>query len=93
MKRVLLILVSCLALMGSKCSEDERVIAFEAGKKKVELDKRVLVECPELKKLTGRSEEEVLAFIEYVTTEYQACRQWKGTLNKIVKDAFNVEAP
>lgn len=96
MKKLLWILVLCLPLMGAKCTEenkeDTRVVAFEAGKKKVEVDKRVLYECPELLKLDSSDEKEVLAFIEKVTTEYKACRAWKADLNKIVKDAFNVEA-
>lgn len=93
MKRILLILAMCLPLLGNSCHQDDRVVAFEAGKKKVEVDKRVLYDCPELMKLQGTSEEEVMKFIEDTTTKYQACRAWKGELNKIVKDAFNVEAP
>lgn len=95
MKKILWMLVLCVPLMGASCTEEQdgRVVAFEAGKRKVEVDKRVLYDCPELLKLTGRSEEEVQKFIADVTSKYQACRMWKDDLNKIVKEAFNVEAP
>jgi hypothetical protein len=93
MKRLLLVLLIPL-VMASKCKEDDpRVVAFEAGQTKVNVDKRVLYECPELLKLKGRSEEEVMTFVKEITDKYQACRAWKAELNKIVKDAFNVEAP
>lgn len=93
MKRIIWIPLLCLPLLGNSCKQDDRVVAFEAGKRQVEVDKRILADCPDLMKLQGRSEEEVVKFIEQLTTQYQECRAWKGQLDKIVKDAFNVEAP
>lgn len=92
MKRILWIMVLCLPLLGNSCKQDDKgVVGFDAGKKTVNIDKQMIQDCPELMQLKGRSEEEVVAFIQDVTTKYQQCRAWKAELNKIVKDAFNVE--
>jgi hypothetical protein len=87
MKKLLVFL--CLLVAG--CAVDPRIVAFEAGKKQVNVDKRILEDCPELGKLSGRSEEEVTKFIEQVTNQYKECKVWKGELNHIAKDAFNTE--
>lgn len=70
---------------------DPRVVAFEAGKKQVMLDKRMLEDCPELPKLTGATEKEALAAIEKWTEVYGTCRGWKARLNSVVREAFNIE--
>lgn len=85
MKKLLILL--CLLMEG--CATDPRIVAFEAGKKQVNVDKRILEDCPELSKLSGRSEEEVTKFIEQVTNQYKDCKAWKSELNRIAKDAFN----
>lgn len=96
MKKLLWILALCLPLLGNSCQDqgpDSRVVAFEAGKRKVEVDKRILYDCPEVLKLQSTEEKEVLIFIDKLTSQYKACATWKNELNTIVKDAFNVEAP
>lgn len=86
MKKSLIIL---LLLVG--CAQDPRVVAFEAGKKSVDLDRRVLQECPEMPDLKGATDDEVLAAVKVWAGQYRECRGWKHQLNGIVKDAFNIK--
>ena len=82
----------CVALLTG-CAQDPRIVAFEAGQRKVNLDKRVLMECSDLVKLKSSTEEERLKADEQWTAAYKECRSWKRALNEIVKDAFNTNKP
>jgi hypothetical protein len=81
--------VMILSLAG--CATDPRIVAFEAGKKKVNVDKRVLMECEELKKIEDPTTEKMLEATEQWMKSYRECRVWKNELNRIVKDAFNID--
>lgn len=85
MKRLLILIL----LMLAGCATDPRIVAFEAGKKKVNVDTRVLYECPDLPMLTGTSDEDQLKALQAWFNQYKECRTWKHELNRIVKDAFN----
>lgn len=88
MKRNLFILA---LLMLVACAEDPRVVAFEAGKKSIEVDKRVLQECKELPELKGATDTEVLEAVKEWFNQYRECKGWKNKLNGIAKDAFNLK--
>ena len=61
------------------------------GKKVVNIDKRLLEECPELIKLTDSTDEESIKVSKAWLNAYNTCRTNKSKLNAAVKDAFNLK--
>ena len=90
--RILLCSLAVTALVG--CCPPKRpdapVPAIDT-KKKVEIDPRLLMECPPLSKLESGKDVDILESNKAWFKDYQACRDNKSKLNSVVKDAFNLK--
>ena len=60
-------------------------------KKVVNIDKRLLKECPDLPKLTDSTDETSIKVSKAWLNAYNTCRTNKSKLNAAVKDAFNLK--
>jgi hypothetical protein len=61
------------------------------SKKTVEIDRRLLADCPDLPKLTDSTDETSIKVTKEWLNAYNTCRTNKSKLNAVVKDAFNLK--
>jgi signal recognition particle GTPase len=87
---ILLALIATLGLVGCETTNNKDVVAVDT-KKTVQIDKRLLQECPELATAKEPTEEQLLVASKDWLEKYKACREWKHDLNETVKKAFNVQ--
>lgn len=85
----ILLLTFALLLVG--CQTDPRIVSFEAGRKQVLVDKRVLADCEDWKTLSGPTDIDQLKAIKGWADAYKECKAWKAEANRIMKDTFNLE--
>jgi hypothetical protein len=90
--KALLIVAATICVAGCQTNPpDPRVVAFEAGQKSVNLDPRVLAECPDLPRLKGPTDKDAIEATKAWIDAYAECRRQKAALNGIVRDAFNIK--
>ena len=91
MKNYLILLSIVMVLSG--CGFMTKVkdpVAIDT-KTTVQIDKRLLQECPDLMAVSEPTEEGLLVASASWLQEYKTCRTWKSELNELVKKAFNVQ--
>jgi uncharacterized protein YcfL len=91
MKKILILLaLISFALVGCQTTNNHDVVAIDT-KKTVQIDARLLQECPDLAILADPSESAVLQTNKDWLEKYKECRTQKHDLNQIVKKAFNLQ--
>lgn len=90
MKRPTIILLLIL-LSGCASTTEVKVPPLVESKKTVEIDKRLLAECPDIPKLEDSSDEKVIQAVREWFKAYLTCKINKTKLNAIVRDAFNLK--
>ena len=81
-----------IAILSGCCTNPPAGVPTLVDEKKVvNIDERLLQECPQLSKLTDSTDEESIKVSKAWLSAYDTCRTNKSKLNAVVKDAFNLK--
>jgi hypothetical protein len=89
---ILLTLIASLSLSG--CALFQKKVDVPPAidtKSTVQIDKRLLKDCPDLVVLTEPTEAAIVSASKDWITKYADCRAEKHELNETVKKAFNLQ--
>jgi hypothetical protein len=88
---ILLTLIASLSLSGCALFQKKPDVPPAIDTKKtVQIDKRLLQDCPDLTLLTEPTEQDIVLASKDWITKYADCRAYKHELNETVKKAFNI---
>lgn len=90
MKRILILIFLSLSLILSGCATLHKDVVAIDTKKTVQIDPRLLQECPDLAQLVEPTEDALMAASKDWLEKYKDCRTWKHQLNETTKKAFNI---
>jgi hypothetical protein len=91
MKKFLILLAIVMSLGLSGCETLKKAPPAIDTKSTVQIDKRLLQECPDLAPLAEPTEQAIVLASKDWITKYADCRAHKHELNETVKKAFNLQ--